>query len=368
MTPTQQGHLASAASTRQKAEEEDKNEEFTEVTSFSDPVTPLRMSGRESDDEESDNEPLIKGSLKMTEHEMEVLQTTTYLKEEEERLGRMIELRDINQRARRVVRQQEEMALDHVCDELLDMGPVSIARTPFTAWLQSQKIVSLVTVFMYNEASFKASGFDVTPVLMQQLNAIQRWYHETHPTNRFLKIMGFTKDDLAKYMMPLTSILKKPPSSTDPMTESTAEPGLNAEDVPIAGPQSRAAKLREARRSSLGVSFNPNVTSHTYVRASRGSFGGDPNATEPQDATQTNHPPAPMTPMAIPRGNTGGGGPPSANQGGGGPPTGGGSIPPAHPASTPGGGGGNPGGGSGTAASGGGGSNPPVVNVVFPEA
>ena len=188
-----------------------------------------------------------------------------------ETLELMARQKNVNKEARRLQRQQAAMVMDHLCDNLLDVGGYNAAEHPFTVWLKAKNIKSVLTLFTISHETMIADSYDPPTHLWERLVAIKKYYHSAKPDeNRYLQFMGFFSNELAKYMDS-----KAPTGILRPPTYPTQNPNEQFINVPVAGTASQAAMLRNARRSST-VTFgtNTNITERSGARQSRSSSLG----------------------------------------------------------------------------------------------
>ena len=106
-----------------------------------DPATPNQMGERNSEVPNKENnckEGPAEEAKDDAVQEIEMQERQT--KCEQETLELVERQLQLDKQANRIQRQQATMVLDHLCDELLDVGSHEAPEHPFAAWLKAQNI------------------------------------------------------------------------------------------------------------------------------------------------------------------------------------------------------------------------------------
>ena len=125
----------------------------------------------------------------------------------------MAQQMNINKEAKQIQLQQAAVAMDHSCDNLLDVGGCEAAEHPFAAWLKAKNVKSIQTPFVISHETMIADGCGPAAHLWERLVAIEECCNlAKQDENRCLRFMGFSSNGSAKHMnskVP-TGILRPP--------------------------------------------------------------------------------------------------------------------------------------------------------------
>jgi hypothetical protein len=200
----------------------------------------------------------------------------------EENLAALERLKQENRRKQKVRRQRQMMMLDHLCNNLLDVGPFEKPEHEFTAFLHRQGFfdISLV-LYLTSLDDFHVAGYDIPHILYARLQAFISWYRENiegHDVfNEALEVAGLSVDEFQRYFRKKMNEEKKMRVRAPvPAAASVTTVDDESVKVPVAGLSSRAAALNKARRESK-VSFKvpqERVTVRTSTSRPSGVGGG----------------------------------------------------------------------------------------------
>ena len=243
-----------------------------------------------------------------------------------------------NDRLRKIRRQNASEVMDHVCNNVLDLGSYEKGDHPFTRFLKEQEISDVLILAKIEDSDFESLGYVPTYAVAKKLRYLRQWMklNLAGGSNHFLTLMGLTHEVFAEFMM--SSVLPEPPQVPTKPAE------VDVSQIPPAGLQSNRASLVNARRKSA-ISFkddvtgiSPNVTTQRGSKPTYASVAGSGAPTTPirpgilkspgRDDDEHDPPskggrgPTRPNPTPTPGGGAGGMGGGSGGGGDGGPPHG----------------------------------------------
>ena len=259
--------------------------------------------------------------------------------EDEENISNVRQERAHAAKLKRAKRKKQDADLmEHVCDEVLDVGSYKNPEHPFVEFLVDQGIRDVTTMIMMKGDDYRAAGYNIPFYLEKKLYWLEHFMK--NPTDdqvgmpTRLRLYSLTYDDFMEYSL----------VNEEPRVPFVQEHTVVDENVPVAGMGSNAAKLMESRRKSAAMSpadskvtvrrsttgpkQSPDVKSNVPQSAASGGTGSRGSGNGPRPNTNAPHGDAPS----------------GSGSGGGNPPTG----------------------GVTTSGGGGGGNNPSIVCVSHP--
>ena len=172
-----------------------------------------------------------------------------------------------------VALQQHEDALNHICEELLDIGSHSKPEHAMTKVLQMENVRTIGAFLSMadNPDAYTAAGYDIKTSMISKIQGFATWYRREVEGlgvgNKYLAIRGFTNEDFTRYCLALQ--LEKYKSSTTvhghtkprsvTFGDSDSEDPESVGDYVPAGPNSNSARLHESRRLSAIHASGPRM-------------------------------------------------------------------------------------------------------------
>ena len=122
------------------------------------PVTPNLMRDRNTGVPNEDEESPVEETKDNITQEVEMQERQA--KSQQQTLELMARQMNVNKEAKRLQSQQAAMVMDHLCDNLLDLGSYDAAEHPFTVWLKAKNMKSILVLFMISHETMIADGYD----------------------------------------------------------------------------------------------------------------------------------------------------------------------------------------------------------------